>query len=497
MKKYAVWNSEALAWNYFESSGVENSITSRHDKENKKKQHMSKRINEHADNYTKRALECSEEQQILESDDLWHTDEISDKSDYSSRKVAFQPPTDYVPTEDSRYYFNPKNNVWFDIETGVYSIYDSVAKIYIPVDPEASSFYNSLSPAPTNNEEAMIDELGEPGSDATLRLVVLQSDVLKVGNLIIVDGNGISIGRDRWDDRRLRLPELRTSKHHCQIFCSSAAAISSSTISTPNLEHSVAANDDKSEADSSNTINFKDAFYIIDSGSQNGTFVNSNRLSESKMSSKPQILSHMDEIIVGSTTFQVHLHKQWTCEACTVTEGKVIEISKNDNNNIAKLLELQRRQELTRLKRKYIGSYKDNEDDNSGTDNNAKYIDRAALRREIRPDNTPVKKLNSLDEDLDSFPTQSSQNKRLGSENKGNMLLQKMGWKEGQGLGRAGGGIVNPIDVLTNDGRRGLGSGGIKKAISGNNVNNSHDGKETLQEATRRIARERFMDMFE
>ncbi|CAG8518407.1 3316_t:CDS:2 [Ambispora leptoticha] len=461
-KKYAVWNSEELAWNYFESS---------------------------------------------------------------------EPSTDYIPTEDSRYYFNPKNNMWFDVETGVYSIYDSVAKIYIPVDPETSSpFYNSLSPALTSNEETLIDEQGEPGSDATLRLVVLQSDVLKVGNLIIVDGNGISIGRDRWDDRRLRLPELRTSKHHCQIFCSSAAAISSSsTINTPNVENSVAVNNDKSETDSSNAISSEDAFYIIDSGSQNGTFINSNRLSESKMSSKPQILSHLDEIIVGSTTFQVHLHKQWACEACTVTEGKVIEISKNDNNNIAststlksceqseiaiavrangnlslnnnlissqrELLELQRRQELTRLKRKYIRSYKDDDDDNSSTDNNAKYIDRAALRREIRPDNRPVKKSKTVDhEDLDYVPAQISQNKRLGSENKGNMLLQKMGWKEGQGLGRAGGGIINPIDVLTNDGRRGLGSGGIKKAISGNS---SNDGKETLQEATRRIARERFMDMFE
>jgi hypothetical protein len=35
----------------------------------------------------------------------------------------------------------------------------------------------------------------------------------------------------------------------------------------------------------------------------------------------------------------------------------------------------------------------------------------------------------------------------LGSDNIGSKMLQKMGWSSGQGLGRSGQGIINPIEV--------------------------------------------------
>ncbi|CAI2195891.1 6759_t:CDS:2 [Funneliformis geosporum] len=295
------------------------------------------------------------------------------------------------------------------------------------------------------------------------------------------------MGRDRWDDRRLRLAEMPTSKHHCQIFCSN----------------------NNEEGGGSPISNSVDTFFIVDIGSQNGTFVNSQRLSESKMSSKPYQLNHMDEVVVGSTKFQVHLHKQWTCDICTVTEGKMIDISqKNDgisnnmnkskqkisegdmitnigsniNNNTTQkeLLEFQRREELNRLKRKYMGPSNINQ-------KHKKYVDRAALRREIHPDNGPVKK----DwEDISQVSAEETKNlqTKIGSDNKGNKLLQKMGWKEGQGLGRHGTGILDPVQLITNEGRVGLGAGGKKSQNSTT---------ETLQEATRRVAKERFIDLFQ
>ncbi|RHZ44118.1 hypothetical protein Glove_757g18 [Diversispora epigaea] len=395
----------------------------------------------------------------------------------------FTPPTGYIPTSEIQYYFNPESNIWFDTHSGVYSIYDESTQTYTPIELP-STIYTS----PSASIELTAIDHGEPGSDATLRLVVLESEILQSGHLVLVDANGISMGRDRWDDRRLRLAEMPTSKHHCQIFCSSS-----------NVSDNNAGEDD----DLSTHTNL-DTFFIVDNGSQNGTFVNSKRLSESKVSSKPYQLNHMDELIVGSTKFQVHLHKKWTCDECTVTEGKMIDISQkfdgnvnysktkqrniegdtgviNSNNNATQkeLLEFQRREELNRLKRKYMGP--------SNANHKKKYVDRAAIRRGIYPDNSPIRKDWEDDSTIPQEKDISVQTK-IGSDNKGNKLLQKMGWKEGQGLGRDGTGILDPVQLVTNNGTAGLGAG------LGKNTKNV---SETLQEATRRIAKERFIDLFQ
>uniref|UniRef100_UPI00398F0490 G patch domain-containing protein 11 n=1 Tax=Pristiophorus japonicus TaxID=55135 RepID=UPI00398F0490 len=51
----------------------------------------------------------------------------------------------------------------------------------------------------------------------------------------------------------------------------------------------------------------------------------------------------------------------------------------------------------------------------------------------------------------------------LGSENKGFALLQKMGYKEGRGLGKGGNGIVEPIPLLIKTGRGGIGHEAAEK----------------------------------
>ncbi|RLV98655.1 hypothetical protein DV515_00010544 [Chloebia gouldiae] len=51
----------------------------------------------------------------------------------------------------------------------------------------------------------------------------------------------------------------------------------------------------------------------------------------------------------------------------------------------------------------------------------------------------------------------------LGSENKGFALLQKMGYKSGQALGKSGEGIVEPIPLNIKTGRSGLGHEELKK----------------------------------
>ncbi|XP_051469210.1 G patch domain-containing protein 11 isoform X1 [Apus apus] len=51
----------------------------------------------------------------------------------------------------------------------------------------------------------------------------------------------------------------------------------------------------------------------------------------------------------------------------------------------------------------------------------------------------------------------------LGNENKGFALLQKMGYKSGQALGKSGEGIVEPIPLNIKTGRSGLGHDELKK----------------------------------
>ncbi|RIA80570.1 hypothetical protein C1645_745149 [Glomus cerebriforme] len=488
-KLYALWNSHIKDWAYFDNKFEGD--RRENDKFGETKTYHKHEDSSNSDKDSEVSIDSArEEGQLSDSEacgtaSLPYENSTNGQDQHKNAKLkhtcTYSVPIGYIATSEERYYFNPENNVWFDAYSGVYSIYDDVTQTYTPVDP-TSIIYTLTS------DDTALDQ-GEPGSDATLRLVVIESGILKSGHLVLVDANGISMGRDRWDDRRLRLAEMPTSKHHCQIFFSSTSII-----------------DNNNEEEES--TNFADAFFIIDIGSQNGTFVNSQRLSESKMSSKPHQLNHMDEVIVGSTKFQVHLHKQWTCDVCTVTEGKMIDISHksdgvsnnmnkikqknndgdlitniggNINNNTTQkeLLEVQRREELNRLKRKYMGPSNINQ-------KHTKYVDRAALRREIHPDNGPIKKDWEDVSQVSTIEVKNFQTK-IGSDNKGNKLLQKMGWKEGQGLGRNGTGMLNPIQFVTNEGRIGLGAGGKR------NQNNT---TETLQEATRRVAKERFIDLF-
>jgi len=48
----------------------------------------------------------------------------------------------------------------------------------------------------------------------------------------------------------------------------------------------------------------------------------------------------------------------------------------------------------------------------------------------------------------------------------GSRLLSKMGWKPGQGIGKAGGGVVNPLEQKLRPNSMGLGYGGFKETTS-------------------------------
>jgi len=58
-------------------------------------------------------------------------------------------------------------------------------------------------------------------------------------------------------------------------------------------------------------------YYITDQGSQNGTFLNEARLSETKQVSKPTPINHGDVLQFGCTRLLLHIHP-WTetCDEC-------------------------------------------------------------------------------------------------------------------------------------------------------------------------------------
>ncbi|XP_018118512.1 G patch domain-containing protein 11 [Xenopus laevis] len=63
-------------------------------------------------------------------------------------------------------------------------------------------------------------------------------------------------------------------------------------------------------------------------------------------------------------------------------------------------------------------------------------------------------------------------NEALGNENKGFALLQKMGYKKGQALGKKGDGIVEPIPLNIKTGRSGIGHEEMKKRKAEENLEN-------------------------
>ncbi|CAO3613206.1 unnamed protein product [Cunninghamella echinulata] len=371
-----------------------------------------------------------------------------------------------------RYLYNEEKNLWYDTMTGTYYKYDTALQQYIPVyittSEDNNSFNNNYQVKDITTTATMTDEEekeeatkenGEPETDACCRLVVLNSKILQESTVKLVDANGITIGRDKhlWDERRWRIPDMEISKYHCQIYYDM----------------------DKKQ------------FSLVDVGSQNGTFLNGIRLSEKKTSSSPHSIKHGDRIQLGDTLLEIHNHENdWPCEKCQTSA-----INQDNNNNennqhqhhsnqlLLKKIErnknsiddhqLQRQERLKELKK---FAYQQNNEKASpplsSTSSTTGTIDRAKLRRENN-------------KHLEKYNLQQQQQKELEEEietdiinvytpvkGRGNEMLKKMGWQQGDALGYHQQGIMEPILPTMQQGRSGIGS---TANITTNNNNNDND----------------------
>lgn len=242
-----------------------------------------------------------------------------------------------------------------------------------------------------------------------MRVIVEESQVpsLKKGSLHIITFEGGSIGRE--GNHSITISDINISKHHLNIIY----------------------NKDSNK------------FQAVDMGSRNGTLLNGVRMSTSKQESECLDVVHGSRLQLGSTVLLCHVHEgSQTCGHC---EPGLLKQDDSDmiDEKTKTVKRESHRKELKNLKKKF-GM---NNFHTEKTSLASGYTDRAQKRREIIGSHNEHEKTEA-----------SSLNESISSKNKGFQLLSKMGWKEGQSLGKEGQGIIEPIKLVSNEGTSGVGS---------------------------------------
>ncbi|XP_026282871.1 angiogenic factor with G patch and FHA domains 1 isoform X1 [Frankliniella occidentalis] len=298
----------------------------------------------------------------------------------------------------------------------------SVKKVTIEENEEMQEIPSAIDTtvdAPDLNIEQpwkKLRRLSEEASEAwppCMRIIVESTEVrnLNVGNLFIVTCKGGTLGREKF--HAVCIPDINISKHH-----------------------GVFTFDESSGK-----------YFFTDYGSRNGTYVSKQRLSAAKQESDPCEIPHGTVITLGSTNLLCHIHPgRETCEEC---EPGVVASRKADEYEPAPIpshtgesKSEKRMQELRRLRKRFgIGSSESKAELAPG------YEDRAEIRRVT---------VGSHNEHAKTEVASTTESIR--STNKGFKMLSKMGWKEGESLGKGGTGLTEPVLVTQRAEKAGLGA---------------------------------------
>ena len=250
---------------------------------------------------------------------------------------------------------------------------------------------------------------------------------MKTGTLFVITCKGGSIGREGEGHEVLLDEEAGCSKNHA-------------------------------------TVTFEsDKFYLKDSSSTNGTFLNGKVLKAGKLVE----IGHGSVIRIGNTILKCHVHPGR--ETCLECEPGVITNSLSSKQNCSVTLsksqkEKARKKEMRRLQNKYGVAGHVNPQDVITTNS---YKNRAEDRRKDIGSDNPYEATQASSIDI-----------AIDQNNKGFKMLAQMGWKKGQGLGSGSNqGIVNPIKVETRAERSGLGSSDRTPFRSGGSMQSLKDRK--------------------
>ncbi|XP_013162860.1 PREDICTED: angiogenic factor with G patch and FHA domains 1 isoform X2 [Papilio xuthus] len=333
------------------------------------------------------------------------------------------------------YYYNSELGLYYHTDTGCYYYYSDEKKDFLFHSyPDRSAeienaplFKHVLKKAKKHKKEmrSNIDNLTKKFSQVSLqgpaaldsiakhhppcmRLIVRETNVqkLKIGSLFVITKDGGSIGREG-EQHAIVIKDNNVSRNHLDI--------------RYNLERNL--------------------YMATDLGSKNGTILNGNRMSESQDISIPMEVLHGSTLQLGDTKLLCHIHSgNETCGHCE--PGLLID-SEDKDRKVAYTrtcsVQKQHQLELARLKNKYAKPP-------LAIDNEA-YNDRAQARRDTVGSSHSAEKTQTSD--IHSY---------IPSENKGFKLLEKMGWSKGEGLGKDNQGDKEPIPLLSNENKAGLGA---------------------------------------
>ncbi|XP_014232763.1 angiogenic factor with G patch and FHA domains 1-like [Trichogramma pretiosum] len=372
-------------------------------------------------------------------------DEIKEAAEMSVQQTGFVYDENSGLYYDHKtgYYYDPKSGLYYDGKTGIYFYYDNEKKefkFHSQIDISKNKPDKKSSKKKNDEVDAIDREDGELTDsdfemevceedttdlhyedvemvrhsseiDPCMRIIVTETDIpnLKIGSLFIVSCKGGSIGRE--GDHSVIIPDINISKHHAVFRY------------------------DESEK----------LYNIVDLGSRNGTSLNGKRLSAAKQESEPTQVIHGSILKLSKTKLLCHIHSGYdTCEQC---EPGLIQSEKVTNSIIKPSTKTLHQLELRRLKNKF--GIKDEE---SELPSNSNYTDRAQKRRDC------------VGSSSDSVKTeQSSVDKSIPKDNIGFKLLSKMGWSDGESLGKNNDGLLEPVQVSQNVERAGLGAVNIPK----------------------------------
>ncbi|XP_060521691.1 angiogenic factor with G patch and FHA domains 1 isoform X2 [Cylas formicarius] len=341
---------------------------------------------------------------------------------------------------NSGYYYNAEYGLYYDGNTGTYLKYNQETNNYEfhsqissqtntaagdshkkkakrkPDSSRAKVNFGDLATLTSSFDKMRINNLQSIAMDILkqwppcMRIIVESTEVpkIKAGSLHIITCDGGSIGRE--GKHSIILNDINVSKHHLKI------------LFDKDLKK----------------------YLVYDLGSRNGTWLNGKRMSSSKQESDPMEISHGSKIQIGSTVLLCHVHAgSQTCGHCE--PGLLIQNKKEVCRDTVSMSD-KHKSELKKLKKQhgFLGFGGDDTEIVKLADG---YTDRAQKRRETVGSQNPYEKTQS-----------ASIDERIPSENKGFKLLKKMGWQEGQSLGKEGDGLAEPVKVISNRGTTGMGA---------------------------------------